>query len=125
SFRDLPRRPDADAVETIIAAMKDCGLAECELFAPQVEPRSAAGRAGETGSPQAVKAREDLRKWRVDTPLDHFRDIRRKFEAAGLSIYAYNYSFAASFSDAEIDRGFEMTKALGADIITASTTLDV
>ena len=48
-----------------------------------------------------------------------------QIDAAGIAIYAYNYSPNASFSDPEIERGFEMTKALGADIITASTTLDV
>jgi len=111
SFRDLPRQPGGDAVDTIVKAMTECGLGECELFAPQVEPQ--------------LPAREDLRTWRVETPLEHFLDIRKKFGAAGISIYAYNYSFNASFTDREIDRGFEMTRALGAGIITASTTLDV
>src|SRR5690349_9673058 len=127
SFRDLPRTPDGDAVDTVIRAMKECELVECELFAPQVEPQFSAGRGqrGAPPSPEAVKAREDLRKWRLETPLDHFRDVKKKFDAAGITIYAYNYSPNASFTDAEIDRGFEMTKALGADVITASTTLDV
>ena len=35
-----------------------------------------------------------------------------------------NYSFNPSFTDEEIDRGFEMARALGASFITASTTLD-
>jgi len=113
SFRDLPRTPDGDAVVTVIKAMADCGLSECELWAPQVEPQFPAGRRG------------DLRTWRIETPLDHFRSVKKKFDAAGISIYAYNYSFSTSDTDAEIDRGFEMAKALGADIITASTTLEV
>ena len=123
SFRELPRAPGADAVDDVIKAMKDIGLGECELFAPQVEPVFATGR----GAPpaEAARTREELRRWRLETPLDHFRDVRKKFEAAGISVYAYNYSPNASFTDAEIERGFEMTKALGAEIITASTTLDV
>jgi sugar phosphate isomerase/epimerase len=128
SFRDLPRAPGTDAVDTVIRAMTECGLTECELFAPQVEPQFNTGARGARGappSPEAIKARDDLRRWRVETPLDHFREIGKKFAAAGISIYAYNYSPNASYSDAEIDRGFEMTKALGAEIITASTTLDV
>jgi hypothetical protein len=32
---------------------------------------------------------------------------------------AYNLSFDDTFTDEEIDRGFEMAKALGADFITA------
>jgi sugar phosphate isomerase/epimerase len=72
-----------------------------------------------------VKAREDLRKWRLDTPLDHFRNARKKFDAAGITIHAYCYNMNASFTDAELDRGFEMTKALGTELMTTSTTMDV
>ncbi len=70
-------------------------------------------------------SREELRRWRLETPLDYFRGVKRKFDAAGLAIYAWNYSPTGSFSDAEIDRGFEMARALGAEIITSSTTLPV
>src|SRR5262245_23955894 len=128
SFRDLPRTPGSDAVDVIIGAMKTCGLTECELFGPQVEPQFNSGARGARGappSPEAVKAREDLRKWRIETPLDHFRDVGKKFKAAGITVYGYNYSPNASFSDAEIERGFEMARALGAEIITASTTVEV
>jgi sugar phosphate isomerase/epimerase len=129
SFRDLPRPAGAaDSVDLVINAMKADGLGECELWAPQVEPQFPSGARGARGAPpslQAVKAREDLRKWRLETSLDHFKNVRKKFEAAGIAIHAYNYSANASFSDAEIDRGFEIAKALGAGYITASTTLDV
>ena len=122
SFRDLPRPAGAaDSVDVVIKAMKEGGLSECELFAPQLEPQFAQGARGQRGappSPEAVKAREDLRKWRLETPLDHFKNVRKKFDAAGIAIYAYCYNMNASFTDAEIDRGFEMTKALGADIMT-------
>lgn len=128
SFRDLPRTPGSDAIDPIIKAMTQCELVECELFAPQVEPQFNSGARGPRGgppSPEAEKAREDLRRWRVETPLDHFREVGNKFKKAGITVFAYNYSPNASFTDAEIDRGFAMTRALGAEIITASTTLDV
>lgn len=124
SFRDLPRTPGGDAVDVVIKAMTECGLAECELFAPQVGS-GGRGARGAPPTPEMLKAREDLRKWRVDTPLDHFRGIKKKFDAAGITVYAYNYSFNDGFNDQEIDRGFEMARALGAEIITASTTLPV
>jgi sugar phosphate isomerase/epimerase len=127
SFRDLPRPPGGDLVDAIIKAMAECGLSECELYAPQVERQFPAGRTerGAPPSPEAVKAREDLRAWRLQTPLDHFRAIKKKFDAAGIAVYGYNYSPNASFTDEEIARGFEMARALGAEIMTASTTLDV
>jgi len=123
SFRELPRAPGADAVGTVIKAMQECGITECELFAPQIEPASASGRGRPTPE-EAQKAREDLRSWRLKTPLDHFQTVGKTFKAAGITIYAYNYSPNGSFSDEEIDRGFEITRALGAEIITASATLD-
>ena len=127
SFRDMPRTPGSDMVDPLIKAMLECELVECELWAPQLEPQFDSGARGRRGQPppEAVKAREDLRKWRLETPLDHFREIGTRFKKNGITIYAYNYSPNASYTDAEIDRGFEMTKALGAEIITASTTLDV
>jgi sugar phosphate isomerase/epimerase len=122
SFRELPRPAGGDLVDPIIAAMKECGLLECELWAPQIEPAStpARGRSPE----QVQQAREALRKWRLETPLDHFRAIRQKFASAGITLYAFNYSPNGSFTDAEIERGFEIAKALGAEIITASATLE-
>jgi sugar phosphate isomerase/epimerase len=123
SFRELPRTPGGDAVDPVIKAMQDCGFTECELFAPQIEPASTFGR-GRPSPEETQKTREELRAWRLKTPLDHFRAIGRKFKSAGITIYAYNYSPNGSFTDDEIDRGFEITKALGAEIITASATLE-
>jgi len=129
SYRDIPRPAGApDAVDIVIKAMIESGVSECELFAPQLEPQFSTGARGARGappSPEAVKAREDLRKWRLETSLDHFKNARKKFEAAGLTIHAYCYNMNASFTDAELERGFEMTKAIGANVMTTSTTMDV
>ena len=123
SFRELPRTPGGDQTAAIIGAMQAIGLTDCELWSPQIEPAAAGGR-GRTPE-QVREAREALRTWRVSTPLDHFRGIRDAFARAGGSIYAFNYSFGNDFSDDEINRGFEMARALGAEIITASTNLAV
>ena len=109
SFRDLPRPAGGDLVDAIVEAMTACRLGECELWSPEIEPKGV--------------SREALREWRLQMPLAHFEGIRKKFEAAGLSIYGYNYSFREDFTDPEIERGFEMARALGADIVTASTTV--
>jgi len=111
SFRDLPRPADGDMVDVLVKAMTESGIRECELWSPQIEPA------------RDKASREALRQWRLTTPLDHFRGIRKKFDAANLTIRAFNYSFNDSFTDEEIDRGFEIARALGADFITASSTL--
>jgi sugar phosphate isomerase/epimerase len=129
SFRDLPRPAGAaDSVDVVIKAMQEAGLSECELFSPQLEPQFGSGARGARGappSPEAIKAREDLRKWRLESPLDHFRNVRKKFDAAGITIHAFCYNMNSSFTDAEIERGFEMTKALGTTLMTTSTQMDV
>ena len=121
SFRALPHSPGGDQSEAIIQAMTRCRIGDCELWSPMLEPVSGVGR---DSSPDArQQARDELRRWRVETPLTHFEAIRDRFTAAGLTIYGFNYSFTDSFSDLEINRGFEIARALGAEIITASSTL--
>jgi sugar phosphate isomerase/epimerase len=124
SFRELPRPAGGDAVDQIINAMKACALDECELWSPQIEPAAPSGGQGPSAA-ERQQTREALRRWRISTPMSHFEGLRRKFQAAGISIFAYNLSFTDSFSDEEIARGFEQARALGAEVITSSTTLAV
>jgi sugar phosphate isomerase/epimerase len=102
SFRD---RPLTDA----IAAMQRVGLHSCELWQDHVEPRRI--------------SRDEKRKWRETVGLDHFHRVRDQFAKASIALSAYNLSFTDSFSDEEIDRGFEMAKALGAPVITSSSNI--
>jgi sugar phosphate isomerase/epimerase len=105
SFRD---RPMPKAIE----AFQEVGLGECELWQGHVEPQT-------TGP----AAREELRKWRLETPLDFFANVRKQWTDAGIELFAFNLSFNNSFTDAEIDRGFEMAKAMGVKVLTASSTV--
>jgi sugar phosphate isomerase/epimerase len=104
SFRDR-------SLEDAIKAMTEIGLGECELWQGHVEPKGLRGK--------------ELTTWRETVSLDELAKIRKKFDAAGIKLYAYNYSFRDNFSDKEIERGFEMTKAMGVNIITASATVSV
>ena len=122
SFREIARS-GAGAVDVIIGAMKTCGLDECELWSPQIEGGPPAARDATPAEQQ--KSREALRQWRLSTGRAFYEDIRARFKTAGMSIYAYNLSFNDSFTDDEIHRGFEAAKALGAEVITASTTVSV
>ncbi len=61
SFRELMRPAGGDLVDPIIAAMKECGLTECELWAPQIEPASTFGRGRPTPE-QAQQTREAVQE---------------------------------------------------------------
>ena len=142
SFRDMLTMP-GDAVGRIARAIQQLGLSECEVFEPTIAPshlsanapwRMAAGKAtqaslyGRPPEPHAptaedIAAREALRTWRLATPLDRFKAIRDDFERAGVQIFAFNFGLKDDCNDDEVERGFEMTKALGTNIMTASTTI--
>ncbi len=102
SFRDR-------SLDETVAAMKEVGLGYVELWQGHVEPRKA--------------TREELRKWRLSVSMDEFRGVRRKFDEAGIEIYAYNYSFRDDFTDEEVARGMEMARALGINRLTASSNV--
>ena len=108
SFRDR-------SLEDAIAGMVEVGIGEVELYSGHVEPRG--GRRGRAPD------REDQRRWRLMAPLYIFERVGKQFRDAGINLYAYNYSFRDDFTDAEIERGFEMAKALGAKVITASSNI--
>jgi len=104
SFRDRPLDAAIKAYETV-------GLGECELYQGHMEPMHV--------------SREALRKWRMTVPLSRFHEARQKFDRAGVQLYAYNYSFRKGFSEAEMERGFQMAQALGVKYITASSNVSM
>jgi hypothetical protein len=91
--------------------------------APQAPAASGAGRGPGRGPDPAT--RDALRKWRLGIGLDKYREVGKKFADGGINFYSYNLSFNDSFTDEEIDKGFQMTQALGTSIITASSPLSV
>ena len=112
SFRDR-------SLDATVQAMASIGLSYCELWSSQVETREV------IVVPQGANRREVTRSWRLETPLDFFAGIRKKFADAGVTLTAYNLSFGADWTDQEIARGFEMAKALGVGVITASSPVSI
>jgi len=110
SFRDRP-------LDALITAMSGIGLSYCELWQNHIETPEAIGVAA------GAARRDALRKWRLSVPLDVFTQVRQKFDKAGITLTSYNLSFRDDFTDEEIARGFEMARALGVDVITASSNV--
>lgn len=103
SFRQLPQK----TVEEAIAAYKACGLGYCELWQGHLEPQD----------------KDKLKAWRDNPPIDEIKAARKKFDDAGIVLYAFNYSFREDFTDAQIENGFKIAQALGIDKITASSNV--
>ena len=106
SFRDR-------SLDEAIEAMREIGIGEVELWMGHVEPKG--GRGGQSD--------ETLRQWRLSAPDSFFQDVARKIRGAGIDLFAYNYSFRDNFTDQEIERGFQMARAMGVKVITASSTV--
>lgn len=106
SFRDRP-------LDEAITAMKRIGIGTCELWSQHIS------RQGSDKRP----SRDELRKFRLNTDIAVYEKVGQQFHEAGVEVYAFNYSFRDDFTDAEIERGFEMAKALGAKCITASSNV--
>ncbi len=96
SFRDLKTE------DAILQAFVTVGLGECELSS-----------GGEPGDLQG----EEL--------VNHFKALRKKYDDAGVLIYAYTYAFRKGYTDEQFDRGFQIARALGVKYITSSANVSV
>jgi sugar phosphate isomerase/epimerase len=104
SFRDRP-------LKEAIAAMAKIGFGSCEMSGSHLEPRL-----------RSV----ELREWRLTVPLDHFAAAGKTLRAAGIEPAVLTYNLPSPpHPEAEISRGFEMAKALGAKALSSSTKLSV
>lgn len=138
-------------IDAIIKLVTDLGFAEIGVMSEHVEAfiggpvqlpgagrvAPGAGRGeqrfvnGETGkgngkgSNRGPEARAALRKWRLEVGLDRYEEVGKKFKDVGLRFLCYGLSFDDTFTDEEIDKGFLATKALGTDMIYASSPVAV
>jgi sugar phosphate isomerase/epimerase len=112
SFRDR-------GLDEAIAAMASIGLSYCELW-------SGHGERGVVVVPEGGNRREATRAWRLSPgALDHFRSVRARFDAAGITLTSYDLPFNNDFTDEEIARVFEFARILGVGVITSSAKVSV
>src|SRR5204862_2337199 len=73
----------------------------------------------------AAAQAETMLKWRTSVPVSKFAEVRKKFDDAGVSIYALRYTLNLTQPDAEYDYVFKAAKALGASQITMELPADL
>jgi sugar phosphate isomerase/epimerase len=74
----------------------------------------------------AARARnEDFRKWRLSVSMDKYKDIRKKFDTAGIELRLLCFNMNEAITDDEIEYAFHMAKALGVKAISSSTQVTV
>lgn len=106
SFQDRP-------LEAMLDAVAGTGIDTIELWAGHVEPVAKLG------------GREKLREWRLSVDLDEFRKIREMIERRRIRLSSYDVAIRSECTDAEIDRLFEMARALGVGVISSSSDVKI
>jgi sugar phosphate isomerase/epimerase len=118
SFRDMPRIPGADYLEVGIRGCVECGIGAAELWATMAQPQTILPRNGQYNpkvmdTPEMKQAREEMRRWRITTPMSYWQGIRKRFDDAGIELIAYSLTIADDFTDDELDKTFQAVRAMG------------
>ena len=127
SLNPLPQS-ERDPIDVIIEQSRALGVVDVELVTvfPQGAPELVnGGRFGQPPAavtPEYTKTRQALREWRIAQPLDRFREVRAKFDAAGLNLFSYVQTIDDHMTDAEIDAVFRQMQALKVPMFTTNQT---
>jgi sugar phosphate isomerase/epimerase len=79
-------------------------------------PGRSGGRGGTPPTPEQIANAEAERKWRMGLSMDIFKDLRKMYNDAGVTIYAVKD--VRQGTDEELEYTFAVAQALGADHIT-------
>lgn len=118
-------RSMSPAAEDTLKYCVECGISSIELMSntielyagiPQAPPRPQRDASEEERAAyqKAVKeVTEKQRQWRTTVPMTKFKELRKMYNKAGVSIHIAKFS-PENWSDEEIDYAFRAAKALGA-----------
>lgn len=145
SYRSMPDQ----SAEGLLAYVVESGISAVELMGDSAEAFAGAPAdpnpeypglvrrqaLGQLTADDAVRLRamqparenylRELAEWRATASMDRFEELRRLYENAGVSIYAWKPSvFSTENSDTEIEYGFRAARALGATHCTTELPAD-
>ncbi len=128
SWRSMP-----GSAEDILRYCQECNISAIELMGPTAEsfagapegPAFARGTLTDQQKAERVEATQKLAAWRAAVSMDKFAQLRKMYNKAGVSIYAYKPSaLGANNTDAEVDYACRAAKALGASHTTVEIPTD-
>ena len=128
SLNPLGELGGRDPIDVIIEQCKQLDVLDVELVTVFPEGQPEVVNGGRFGQPPAqitpdyMKTRQALRAWRIALPLDRFKEVRRKFDAAKLNLFSYVYTIDDHMTDAEIEAAFRQLQALGVPMFTTNQT---
>lgn len=136
SYRSMPGHPDK-----LLQYCIDSNINAVELKGDEVEdylgkpantvkmPPRVAGQPrpelSEETKAQIKKYQQDVAAWRESISMDRFAELRKKFNAAGVYIFAYKpNSLAPENTDGEVTYSLRAAKALGATSVSVELPAD-
>ena len=126
SWRSMPGSAD-DIIDYCISG----GISSLELMGnvpeefagipalPERPPRNAQLTEKEQSDYQKAleEAKEEQRRWRLSLSMDKYKELREKFNKAGINIHTVKFS-PSGWSDEEIDYAFIAADVMGAKAVT-------
>jgi sugar phosphate isomerase/epimerase len=126
SYRSMPHDVDK-LIEFCLAS----GISAIELMGDAVEEYAGKPKADFSWRSGPRQPMTDLQKaqvatynkqvadWRATVSMDKFMEVRKKFDAAGIKIYAFKpNAFSSNNTDEEVSYGMRVAKVLGAKSVT-------
>ena len=126
SFRSMP-----GSAEQLIQYLKEAGISAIELMGDPAEAYagSPVGNMPKMTREEYMKTMEErnakARAWRETASMDKFVELRKLFNDAGITIYAYkpDAALGVKSTDGEIDYAMRAAKALGATSVKSLAKL--
>ncbi|HVX48594.1 MAG TPA: TIM barrel protein [Chitinophagaceae bacterium] len=136
SFRSMP-----GTLDQILKYIVDSGLSATELMGDAVEdyagkpanpvkmppfvPGQPRPKLTDEQKKQIADYQKQVADWRATASMDKFKEVKKMFDKAGVSIYAFKpNALNANNTDAEIEYALKAAKALGATSVTVELPAD-
>src|SRR5262245_10621315 len=133
SYRSMPDQ----SAEATLRYILESGISQIELMNGPAESFAGAppggrgggggGRRGETPTPEQQAAQREsaqrLQQWRTSVSMDRFKQLRKMYNDAGVTIYAWK-ALNPNMSDQEFEYVFNVADALGCTHTTLELPTD-
>jgi sugar phosphate isomerase/epimerase len=130
SYRSMPDQSGDATLKYVV----DSGISAIELMSGPAEQFAGAppsGRGGGRGGQQTPEQQamqrasaEQLKQWRLSVSMDKYKALRKKYNDAGVTIYAWK-CLSPGMSDQELEYVFNVAEALGCTHTTLELTEDL
>jgi sugar phosphate isomerase/epimerase len=139
SYRSMPEQ----SAEALLGYIVASGISEIELMgqpaeqfagAPQAARGGGRGRGrGQQPTPEQEAAQqaaqresqEATKRWRVSASMDRYRQLRKMYNDAGVTIFALKLPLTINMSEEEYEYVFNAAEAVGATHVTLELPEDI